>query len=229
MNDVFAILVTRAWDLAPRARPQLAPRFAPRTEPLRVEEAERVSEAPAAVGSHDPAPATSPLVSSCGEMHSEIASAEPRPAVARSELHEPAERHAPAVSRALDVAPAAIERSVERVIETPMPVERLHVAHTSVPVAMPHAHLNTVDIERFRPAQPTARQPERTPPASSAMPSLARHASVEAAPVEPVEIFIGRIDVRASALAPPAPATRARTSHAPLSLNEYLNRKRDDR
>jgi hypothetical protein len=115
---------------------------------------------------------------------------------------------------------ASVERTVERVVESL--VERTHVVETRA-VAAPPTPLRESDAAILRPAEPKRAGVEVSPRMSGQRLLVAAHDTP--GPLnDAIQVSIGRIDVRATTTAPPA-AARARPTHAPLGLDEYLRRR----
>ncbi len=227
MSDVFTRLVSRAWDAEPRVRPQIASRFAPRPPALPVEEREvEVAWAGAPNERQEPTMANAPWTNDAPDP---LRVDSPRPAApvpledpprrARVEASEPPARSPP---------PVTLERTLERIFGPP--VERTRVVETApAPVAAPPPSLRAADVARLRPAAPS--RPDATASAAARPPGAAVERALAQPPagLPPIHVSIGRIDVRATAVAA-APAAPARSGrHTPLGLDDYLRRRTEER
>jgi hypothetical protein len=157
-----------------------------------------------------------------------VTSAEARPA------RDPGRRHAvrdrtPTFDRA--AAPAAVGGSPDTGVAIPPPVEPARTSRTREP--SPDREPSRHEVVPAPPAPAAVVRPQPVRPAtSSPAPQLARAARTQpwpsAAP-DLVQVRIGRIDVRATVARPehPAPASTRAPRARPLSLEAFLDGKRE--
>jgi hypothetical protein len=213
MRDFLERLVARTVE-ATAVRPRVASRYE------RGPWGERASGQPAAVETaHVDAPAA---------PSRPAASAEVRPP------RDPERRHAvrdrtPTFDHA--AAPAAVAGSPDTGVATPPPVEPARTSRTRDP--SPDREPSRHEVVPAPPAPAAIVRPQPVRPAtSSPAPHLARAARTRPMPSaapDLVQVRIGRIDVRATVARPehPAPASTRAPRARPLSLEAFLDGKRE--
>ena len=227
MSDLFARLVSRAWDTGPRVRPQITPRFAPRAASFPVEEIVQEIEGSAPregrakdVSEGSPPPPAPPAVRPELSLPSVLRSAEAErpPAPPAPRANEPPPPSPP---------PLTLERTLEHIFATT--VERMHLIGPPAPALAPPA-IRPADLAVLRPAEGERTAPPRTEIRGAVAPrSITGSPPPAPSAPEPIQITIGRIDVRAiPTTAPRAPAP-SKPTHAPLALDEYLRRRNEGR
>jgi hypothetical protein len=249
MKNLFAKLVARAWDTAPRAHPELAPRFAPRAaESWAVGEIDAEVDAapPRRAPAGPPAPeiegrarqaprAEAPVFPRAMRDFAPVRGLEvPPPATRTVERGEGEEPNRPAPSprgferedvggaRPIAAAPRAMELPVAR------PPEHTHDVPAAAPVAA-RPPLRTEDVAVLRSAPLPRTEGARVAGEPSRSVRLSPPPAAAGEAPAPIEISIGRIDVRAVPAAPPVAPRSPAAAPVALPLHEYLRRRQDGR
>jgi hypothetical protein len=249
MKNVFAKLVARAWDTAPRARPDLGPRFAPRAA-----ESWAVEEVDAEIEAAPPGRAPASAPAGVEERVRQVPRGEPpAPPSLRRDDFEPVrgmpvsppvvrtverakgeEMGRPAPVRGLEREDVSDPRSVAappRAVESPIAraLERVREVVAASPVAASPPRLRSEDVAALRSASVPRAEAARvaSEPPRSVRPLAPPVAAPEREAPAPIEISIGRIDVRAIPAAPPVAPRSLVGAPVALPLHEYLRRRQE--